>query len=309
MGDLALKLLYISITKFLLEGTVGDKNRAGSRMADDDNLLQIYFDQIRAYPLLEREEEAELARLAKEGDKDALQKLVKANLRLVIKIARPYAVSDVQYMDLIQEGNMGLMHAAEKFDHKKNVLFCTYAGWWIRQFITRYLAKKRRIVRLPHRKEEMLRKVQQVYHTLSQTLMRQPRTEEIACELGVPAKEIDYLLKMSYGFLPLELNAGKEDYAATMDMHEDYTYSPERNLFRQYYKQSVRRFIDKLKDREKQVITYRFQFEEGKPYTLKEIGAKLNISPEMVRQIELKALAKIRSQANDFTQFGYEEAI
>jgi RNA polymerase primary sigma factor len=282
-------------------------NKMWNRKTENDDLLQIYFDQIKIYPLLERDKEIELARLSSEGDKDALQKLIKANLRLVIKIARSYTAPDIQFLDLIQEGNMGLMHAAEKFDYKKNVRFCTYAGWWVRQFIIRDLANKHRMVRLPHRKEEMLRKVQRTYHSLSQTLTRQPRTEEIADELGVSVKDIDFILNMSYGILPLEMDNGKDDYAATMELHEDYTYCPERNLFRQYYRDSARRFLDKLKDRERKVLSYRFQLEDDKQYTFKEIGAKMDLSPEMVRQIELKAIAKIRRHANEFEY--YQEAI
>jgi len=284
-------------------------NKMYNRKAENDDLLQIYFNQIKSYPLLERDEELELAMLAGKGDKEALQKLVKANLRLVVKIARSYSAPDIQFMDLIQEGNMGLMHAAEKFDYKKNVRFCTYAGWWIRQFIVRYMANKHRMVRLPHRKEEMLRKVQQTYHSLSQTLMHQPKTEEIAGELGIPVKDINFILNMSYGIIPLEQDNGKEDYAAKMEIHEDYTYCPERNLFRQYYRESARRFLDKLKDREKKVLSYRYQLDDNKQYTFKEIGAKMDLSPEMVRQIELKALAKIRRNADMFEHYDYREAI
>jgi len=282
-------------------------NKTWNRKAENDDLLQIYFEQIKVYPLLDRDEEIELARLSSEGDKKALEKLVKANLRLVVKIARSYAAPDIQFMDLIQEGNMGLMHAAEKFDIKKNVRFCTYAGWWVRQFIIRYLANKHRMVRLPHRKEEMLRKVQRTYHNLSQTLMHQPRTEEIAGELGIPVKDIDFILNMSYGILPLELDNGKDDYTTTMEIHEDYTYCPERTLFRQFYRESARRCLDKLKDRERKVLSYRYQLDDDKQYTFKEIGAKMDLSPEMVRQIELKALAKIRRHANEFEY--YQEAI
>jgi RNA polymerase primary sigma factor len=284
-------------------------NKILNRKAENNDLLQIYFDQIKIYPLLDREEEIQLARHANEGDKDALQKLVKANLRLVVKIARSYTAQDVQFMDLIQEGNMGLMHAAEKFDYKKNVRFCTYAGWWIRQFIIRYLANKHRMVRLPHRKEEMLRRIQRTYHNLSQTLMRQPRTEEIALELGISVNEIDFILNMSYGILPLEMDNGKDDYAATMEVHEDYTYCPERTLFRQFYRDSARRCLDKLKDRERKVLSYRYQLDNDKQYTFKEIGAEMDLSPEMVRQIELKALAKIRRHANELDYNDYQEAI
>jgi RNA polymerase primary sigma factor len=284
-------------------------NKGINRKAESDDLLQIYFDQIKSYPLLERDEEIELARLSSEGDKEAMQKLVKSNLRLVVKIARSYTAQDIQFMDLIQEGNMGLIHAAEKFDHKKNVRFCTYAGWWIRQFIIRYLTNKHRIVRLPHRKEEMLRKVQRTYHSLSQTLMHQPKTEEIAQELGIPVKSIDFILNMSYGIMLLEMDNGKDDYAATMELHEDYTYCPERNLFRQYYRESARRCLDKLKERERKVLSYRYQLEDDKQYTFKEIGAKMDLSPEMVRQIELKAIAKIRRNAEMMEHYNYREAI
>jgi RNA polymerase primary sigma factor len=284
-------------------------NKGYNRKAGNDDLLQIYFDQIRAYPLLKRDEEFNLARLTSEGDKDALQKLVKANLRLVIKIARLYMAPDVQFMDLIQEGNMGLMHAAEKFDYKKNVRFCTYASWWIRQFIIRYLANKHRLVRLPHRKEEMLRKVQRTYYSLSQTLMHQPRTEEIADELGIPVKDLDSILNMSYGIMSLETEYSKDDYSVTTEIREDYTYCPERNLFRQYYRDSARCFLDKLKDKEKKVLSYRYQLEGNRQYTFKEIGAKMDLSPEMVRQIEMKAIAKIRRNASEFDYYEYREAI
>jgi RNA polymerase primary sigma factor len=284
-------------------------NKGLNRRAENDDLLQIYFDQVKIYPLIEHEKELELARLSGEGDKNALQKLVQANLRLVIKIARSYTAPDIQFMDLIQEGNMGLMHAAEKFDYKKNVRFCTYASWWIRQFIIRYLANKHRMVRLPHRKEEMLRKVQRTYHSLSQILMRQPRIDEIADELGIPVKDIDFILNMCYGILPLELKNSKDDYTATMEIHEDYTYCPERNLFRQFYRDSARRCLDKLKEREKKVLSYRYQLEDNKHYTFKEIGVKMDLSPEMVRQIELKAMAKIRCQAGELEHYNYQEAI
>jgi len=274
-----------------------------------EDVLQIYFNQIKAYPLLEPEEELRLARLIQQEDQNALHKLIKANLRLVVKIARPYGAPDIPFMDLIQEGNMGLMHAAEKFDPEKKLRFCTYAGWWIRQFIIRYLTNKRRIVRLPHRKEEILRRIQYTYHTLSQTLMHQPRTEDIACELGISVQDIDFIVNMSSGPLSLELDTGREDNATVMEMHEDYTYSPERALFRQYYRDGARRFLDRLKDREKQVLSYRYQLDDGKPYTLKEIGDKMDLSPETVRQIEKKALAKIRNHADELKQFGFPEAI
>ena len=289
------------------------RQNAGSggdnRKTHDQDLLQIYYDQIKSYPLLSIEEEIELARRVRQGDQDALHKLIKANLRLVVKIARPYIARDVPFLDLIQEGNMGLMHAAGKFDYKKNVRYCTYAGWWIRQYIVRYLTNKRRIVRLPHRKEEILRRIQRTYHTLSQTLMHQPRSEDIAGELGISVRDIDFIINMSSGPLPLELEAGKDDSTAIIEIHEDYTYSPERNMLKQYYRDGARRFLDRLKDREKQVLSYRYQLENDEPYTLKEIGDKMELSTETVRQIEIKALAKIRRHADELMEYCAMEAM
>ena len=275
----------------------------------EPDLLQIYYDQIKSYPLLTPEEETELARRIRQGDREARKKMTNANLRLVLKIARPYIARDVPFMDLIQEGNIGLIHATEKFDYTKNVRFCTYAGWWIRQYIIRYLTNKRRIVRLPHRKEEILRRIQRTYHTLSQTLMHQPRSEDIASELGISVHDIDFIINMSSGPLPLELEAKNNDSASVIEIHEDYTYSPERNMLKQYYREGARRFLDRLKDREKQVISYRYQLDNNEPYTLKEIGDKMELSTETVRQIEIKALAKIRSHADEFMEYCAMEAM
>ena len=276
---------------------------------ENEELLRIYFNQIKKYPLIDHDEEITLSRLIRLGNSEALHRLVRANLRLVVRIARPYTARDVPFIDLIQEGNLGLMHAAEKYDHAKNVRFCTYAAWWIRQFIVRYLTNKRRIVRLPHRKEEILRKIQHTYHTLSQTLMHQPRMEDIARELGIPVQEINYIINMSSGPLPLEFDSGKEDSFSAMEAHEDFTYCPERTLLRKYYREGARRFLDKLKDRERQVLSYRYQLVDGKPHTLKEIGYKMDLSPETIRQIELKALAKIRSHTDELERFGKLEAM
>jgi RNA polymerase primary sigma factor len=292
-----------------MEKPVQKTEKKGYRNLENEELLRIYFDQIKSHPLLEFDEEVELSRLIRQGDTKALHKLIEANLRLVVKVARSYVEKDVPFMDLIQEGNMGLIRAAEKYNHTKNVRFCTYACWWIRQFIIRYLTNKRRIVRLPHRKEEIIRKIQHTYHALSQTLMHQPRSKDIAEELGLPVHDVDYIINMSSGPLPLELDNKYEDGAVTTEIHEDYTYNPERTMFRNYYREGTRRFLDRLKDRERQVITYRFQLEDGNPYTLKEIGDKMDISPETVRQIEMKALAKIRSHAAEMKQCGLLEAM
>jgi RNA polymerase primary sigma factor len=263
-----------------------------------DNILQTYFDQIKVIPLLSFEEELALSRRIQKGDGKARQRLIEANLRLVVKIAYMYFFADIPVMDIIQEGNIGLMRAADKYDYAKNVRFSTYAGWWIRQAITRFLSDKRRVIRLPHRKEELLRKVQWACHGLSQSLARRPRAAEIAGEIGVPPADVESVLGIAGGFIPLDADNG-EDASALIDTYEDYTYSPERALMHQVSRDAVMEILNRLKDREKRVLMYRYQINGGECRTLKKISARMGLSPETVRQIELKALGKIRSQAEE----------
>jgi len=264
-----------------------------------DDSLEAYFDQIRKISLLTYEEELELSRLIQKGDEKARRRLVESNLRLVVKIARNYITSDVSWMDLIQEGNVGLMYAADKYDHLKQVRFCTYAAWWIRQSINRFLSNKRRTIRLPHRKEEILRKIQQAYHTLSQIHMRQPKVEEIAAEIGIPKGDVEFLLSIAHGFISLETDRNNNDAATTMDFHEDYTYSPEHELMRKSSREATLQVLNNLKEHEKRILIYRYQLTGGKRYTLKNISDKMGLSAETVRQIELKALRKLRCHSED----------
>jgi len=256
------------------------------------NLLQLYFDQIKAFPLLTFEEELELAELIQNGDKKAQQKLVESNLRLVIKIARAYLSSDLTLMDLIQEGNLGLIHAAERFDPARRVRFSTYAGWWIRQSITRFLANKHRLIRLPLRKEELLRKFQKSYNLLSQQFTREPSHEEIARETGISTEDINAILSITNGILSLDIH--DENSVGILDYHEDYTYNPEEAFMRQASKDATLTVLNSLKEDEKQILMYRYQLNGTREQTLKNIGSKLGISPETVRQIELRAIKKIR---------------
>ena len=274
-----------------------------------DNLLETYFRQIKAFPLLTFEEELELSKQIQSGDDEALHKLVNSNLRLVVRIAGIFSVPDIPLLDIIQEGNLGLLHAAGKYDHRKNVRFCTYASWWIRQFITRFISNKRRIVRLPLRKEEALRKIQHTYHVLCQTLMHQPGNIDIARELGLSVQDVDSIVSSASGSLSLDQNLNDDDIAGTMDIHEDYTYSPERNLMKQFSHDGTMKVLDKLKEREKRILSYRYQLNGCERHTLREIGDKLDISPETVRQIEMRALKKIRSHAKELRECVYVEAI
>ena len=269
-----------------------------------DDSLESYLDQIRNIPLLTFEEELELSRLIQGGNNAARRRLIEANLRLVVKIARTYLSAEISLMDLIQEGNMGLIHAVEKYEHQKHVRFSTYAAWWVRQTISRYLSDKRRTIRLPHRKEEMLRKIQRAYHTLSQLYMRQPRVNELAAEIGVPQKDLEYIINVSHDIVSLETERGDNKESITViELHEDYTYSPERVLVRKNLREATRKVLDNLKDREKRIMIYRYQLNGGKDNTLKKIGDKMGLSTETIRQIELKALQKLRNHAEDLRPY------
>jgi RNA polymerase primary sigma factor len=274
-----------------------------------DESAQTYFDRIKTIPLLSFEEELALSKRILRGDQAAWHKLIEANLRLVAKIAHAYLSPGISLMDIIQEGNMGLMHAAGKYSYKKNVRFSTYAAWWIRQYICRFLSNKRRTIRLPHRKEEILKRIQKAYHSLSQILARQPSSAEIAAEIGAAPEDVRLILSMSNGPVSLETDTGEDEASPLMDRHEDYTYSPERALMKKSAQDATIRFLDRLKEREKRILIYRYQLNGSERHTLKNIGDKMGISPETVRQIEIRALKKIRKDADELRKCMYVEAI
>ncbi|MDR0463993.1 MAG: RNA polymerase sigma factor RpoD/SigA [Treponema sp.] len=273
-----------------------------------NSLLETYIKQIKTFPLLSFEDELELSKQIQEGNSEAVDRMVNSNLRLVVKIAGLFTSPNVPILDLIQEGNIGLIHAAKKFDYRKNVRFCTYASLWIRQFISRYISSKKRMVRLPQRKEETVKKIQKTYHVLCQTLMHQPGSSDIAKELGISVQEVNSYINMAVDSLFLDQNINDENIS-TMDIHEDYTYSPERNLLKQASRDGTLRVLNKLKDREKRILSYRYQLDGCERHTLREIGEKMNISPETVRQIERRALRKIRRHVDELRECIYVEAI
>lgn len=281
--------------------------RRGKKESNDD-VLKTYFDEIRATPLLSFEEELELSRRIMQGDEEARQKLIKANLRLVVKIARSFASSDIPLMDLIQEGNLGLIRAAQKYDFKKNVRFSTYASWWIKQAISRALVNKRRSIRLPHRKEEALKKIQRAYNALSQELMREPTAEELAREVHMAPEEVDQILSLSNTMVSLDAETGKDDTTSLLELYEDRTYCPDVEFLRNSVREDTLRFLEKLMERERKILMYRFEFFGGEKYTLKQIGDEMGLSPETVRQIELRALKKFKENAaelKEYMQFSY----
>jgi RNA polymerase primary sigma factor len=268
----------------------------------DDDALKAYFSQIRKTPLLTFEEELDLSRKIEQGDEDARKQLIEANLRLVVKIAKAYVSNDVGLLDLVQEGNLGLLKAASKYDHRKKVRFSTYASWWIKQSITRALSNKRRSIRLPHRKEDALRKIQRAYNTLSQRLTRRPSVEEVAREVGMPSDEVVQILNISSG--PVSLDSDINSESGTLhDVFEDYSYSPDTEIMQQVMREETMRFLERLRDKEKKILLYRFAFYGGKRYTLKRISDEMGISPETVRQIEMRALRKLRQHAGEIEEF------
>ena len=200
---------------------------------NQDDGLKSYYSVIKRIALLTAEEERELSSRVFSGDEEARRRLIEANLRLVVKIARGFVTLDMPLLDLIQEGNVGLIKAAEKFDGTRNVRFSTYASWWIKQAITRALVNSRRAIRLPHRKEELLKRIQRTYSILTQILQREPSAGEIARELRVSEEVVADVIGMAASLVSLE-NDGGEDSGSIIDVYEDYSYSPDAELMKSW---------------------------------------------------------------------------
>ncbi len=263
---------------------------------NQDDGLKSYYSVIKRIALLTAEEERELSSRVFSGDEEARRRLIEANLRLVVKIARGFVTPDMPLLDLIQEGNVGLIKAAEKFDGERNVRFSTYASWWIKQAITRALVNSRRAIRLPHRKEELLKRIQRTYSILTQILQREPSAGEIARELRVTEEVVADVIGMAASLVSLE-NDGGEDSGSIIDVYEDYSYSPDSELMKTCARQETLEMLELLLEKERRILMYRFEFLGGERHTLKSIGAELGISPETVRQIEKRALRKLKESA------------
>ncbi|MCX7039258.1 MAG: RNA polymerase sigma factor RpoD/SigA [Spirochaetes bacterium] len=277
--------------------------KRGVTASFEDN-LKAYFSQIKVAKLLTFEEELALSRRIQAGDENARRQLIESNLRLVVRIAKNYLAPEVSILDLIQEGNLGLMRAVAKYDFHKNVRFSTYASWWIKQAIVRSLSNKKRLIRLPHRQEEKLRKINKVYNTLSQVLMREPTLVEIAEEIGLEEAEVASIINSSSSVASLDSSASTES-GSLHDMVEDMSFNPESELMRRTVREDTLKLLDGLQEKEKQILLYRFSFLSGKRHTLKRIGDELGISPETVRQIEIRALKKLRTFSDDLKEYVY----
>ncbi len=261
-----------------------------------EDALQTYYRQIRKTALLTAEDEQALSKRVMSGDMEARRELIEANLRLVVKIAKAYLTPDTALLDLIQDGNLGLLKAAERFDYRKGVRFSTYAAWWIKQAITRSLANRRRSIRLPHRKEDTLKRIQRSYNWLSQELMRAPTVEEIASELRMRVDEVAEILHISASPVSLDSEIN-DDKGTILDILEDYSYAPEMIVLDQSVREETLNSLGDLQERERNVLERRFALDGGERQTLKTISNELGVSPETVRQIEIRALKKLRRSA------------
>lgn len=264
--------------------------------SSQSDTLQAYYAQIRRSPLLSADEEKALSRKILRGDTEARKTLIESNLRLVVKIAKAYVTPDTTLADLIQDGNLGLLKAASRFDYKKDVRFSTYAAWWIKQAITRSLANRRRTIRLPHRKEDALKRIQRAYNFLSQHLMRAPNTDEIAAEVHMKTEDVVEIMHAAVSPVSLDSEIN-EDNGTMMDLLEDYSFSPDAQVMSDLLREETINCIGSLKERERDVLSYRYALNGGERYTLKRVSDTMGISPETVRQIEMRAIRKLRRDA------------
>ncbi|MBI9103072.1 MAG: sigma-70 family RNA polymerase sigma factor [Spirochaetales bacterium] len=271
----------------------------------NEDSLKAYFKQIKKTNLLTFEEELNLSRRIQGGDELAKQKLIESNLRLVVKIAKAYATPEMNFLDIVQEGNLGLIKAASKYDHKKNVRFSTYAAWWIRQSILRSLSNKKRPIRLPYRKEETLKRIKRSYYSLNQRLNRKPTIAEVAKDINLKEETVSQLLNMGGIIVSLDSELSHES-GNMMEVYEDYTYDPDKEIMDKCLKEDTLKFLEHLMEKERKILMYRFAFYGGKKYTLKTIGEELGISPETVRQIEIRAIKKLREHADEVREYMYE---
>ena len=257
--------------------------------------VRMYLKEIGKVPLLSAEEEIELAKRMEEGDEQAKQKLAEANLRLVVSIAKRYVGRGMLFLDLIQEGNLGLIKAVEKFDYRKGYKFSTYATWWIRQAITRAIADQARTIRIPVHMVETINKLIRVSRQLLQELGREPQPEEIAEVMDIPVERVREILKISQEPVSLETPIGEEEDSHLGDfIPDDNMPVPADAAAFTLLKEQLVEVLDTLTEREKKVLALRFGLEDGRARTLEEVGKEFNVTRERIRQIEAKALRKLR---------------
>ena len=279
-------------------GITKEKKRLDLSDLSEDS-IQMYLREIGKVPLLHAEEEMSLARRKEKGDKEAEKKIIEANLRLVVSIAKKFVGKSMSLLDLIQEGNIGLFKAVEKFDPKKGYKFSTYATWWIRQAITRSLADQSRTIRIPVHMVETINKFQQVQRRLIQDLGREPLPEEIAAEMGEDIEKVRHIISISQETISLETSVGEDEEDSTLeDFIEDVkNMTPDRVAALQLLRDYVKEVISELSPREQKILEMRFGLTDGVAHTLEEVGQEFDVTRERIRQIEAKALEKIKQHA------------
>lgn len=263
-----------------------------------DDSVRLYLREIGKIPLLSAEEEMELAQRVIAGDKKAKDKMAEANMRLVVSIAKRYSGRGLDFLDLIQEGNTGLLRAVEKFDPDKGFKFSTYATWWIRQAITRAIADQARTIRIPVHMVETINKLLRTQRRMTQELNREPTLEELSKELDMEPEKIEYVMKIKQDISSLDAGVGRdgddEDSVLGDFIEDEDTASPEESATNQLLKEQVGDVLSSLSDRERKIIEMRFGLGGGKSHTLEEVGQEFAVTRERIRQIEAKALTKLR---------------
>ena len=284
------------------EKTAEESENSFTERGNAEDPVRMYLKEIGRIPLLSSEEEIELAKRMEEGDEEAKKKLSEANLRLTVSIAKRYSGRGMQFLDLIQEGNLGLIKAVEKFDYRKGYKFSTYATWWIRQSITRAIADQARTIRIPVHMVETMNRVNRTSRRLLQEYGREPTPEEIAEAMNLPVERVLEISKISQEPVSLETPIGEEEDSHLGDFIQDeHIPVPADEAAHTLLREQLEKVMDTLSEREQKVLALRFGLEDGKPHTLEEVGREFQVTRERIRQIEAAALKKMKNTLAAFS--------